>query len=65
MSDLMFAIWARTVRRGVLQARIQRLVFGCLDAKAGAVESLFARRDDARLNYRLPVAGWRVGARER
>ena len=41
----------------VLQARIQRLVFGCLDAKAGAVESLFGLCDDARLNHRLPVAG--------
>ena len=41
----------------ILQARIRRLVFGCLDAKAGAVESLFALCDDARLNHRLPVAG--------
>jgi tRNA(adenine34) deaminase len=41
----------------ILQARIRRLVFGCLDAKAGAVESLFALCDDARLNHRLPVTG--------
>jgi tRNA(adenine34) deaminase len=41
----------------ILQARIRRLVFGCLDPKAGAVESLFALCDDARLNHRLPVAG--------
>jgi tRNA(adenine34) deaminase len=41
----------------ILQARIRRLVFGCLDAKAGAVESLFGLCDDARLNHRLPVAG--------
>ena len=41
----------------ILQARIRRLVFGCLDAKAGAVESLFGLCDDARLNHRLPAAG--------
>ena len=41
----------------MLQARIRRLVFGCLDPKAGAVESLFGLCDDARLNHRLPVAG--------
>jgi tRNA(adenine34) deaminase len=41
----------------ILQARIQRLVFGCLDPKAGAVESLFGLCDDSRLNHRLPVAG--------
>jgi tRNA(adenine34) deaminase len=41
----------------VLQARIRRLVFGCLDAKAGAVESLFGLCDDGRLNHRLPATG--------
>ena len=41
----------------MLQARIRRLVFGCLDAKAGAVESLFGLCDDARLNHRVPVIG--------
>lgn len=41
----------------ILQARIQRLVFGCLDAKAGAVESLYRLCDDERLNHRLPVSG--------
>ena len=41
----------------ILQARIQRLVFGCLDPKAGAVESLFGLCDDPRLNHRLPVTG--------
>ena len=39
----------------ILQARIRRLVFGCLDAKAGAVESLYKLCDDERLNHRLPV----------
>jgi tRNA(adenine34) deaminase len=41
----------------ILQARLRRLVFGCLDAKAGAVESLFGLCDDARLNHRLPATG--------
>ena len=41
----------------ILQARIQRLVFGCLDPKGGAVESLFGLCDDARLNHRLPATG--------
>lgn len=41
----------------ILQARICRLIFGCLDAKAGAVESLYRLCDDARLNHRLPVSG--------
>jgi tRNA(adenine34) deaminase len=41
----------------ILQARIGRLVFGCLDPKGGAVESLYQLCDDSRLNHRLPVAG--------
>lgn len=41
----------------ILQARLRRLIFGCLDAKAGAVESLYKLCDDARLNHRLPVNG--------
>src|SRR5919109_4809031 len=41
----------------VLQARLRRLVFGCLDPKAGAVESLYQLCDDERLNHRLPVIG--------
>ena len=41
----------------ILQARIRRLVFGCLDPKGGAVESLFGLCDDARLNHRLPATG--------
>ena len=45
----------------ILQARMRRLIFGCLDPKAGAVESLFGLCDDARLNHRLPVAGGLLG----
>ena len=41
----------------ILQARIARLIFGCLDPKAGAVESLYRLCDDSRLNHTLPVTG--------
>lgn len=41
----------------IVQARLGRLVFGCLDPKAGAVESLYQLCNDARLNHRLPVIG--------
>ncbi|HXV83569.1 MAG TPA: tRNA adenosine(34) deaminase TadA [Candidatus Binatia bacterium] len=41
----------------ILQARIGRLVFGCLDPKGGAVESLYQLCDDSRLNHRVPVTG--------
>ena len=41
----------------ILQARLRRLVFGCLDSKAGAVESLFRLCEDQRLNHQLPVLG--------
>jgi tRNA(adenine34) deaminase len=41
----------------ILQARFAKLVFGCLDGKAGAVESLYRLCEDPRLNHRLPVVG--------
>jgi tRNA(adenine34) deaminase len=41
----------------IVQARISRLVFGCLDAKGGAVESLYQLCDDSRLNHRVRVTG--------
>jgi tRNA(adenine34) deaminase len=37
------------------QARLDRLVFGCRDAKAGGVRSLFALADDPRLTHRIHV----------
>ena len=46
----------------ILQARIRRLVFGCLDAKAGAVESLFALCDDACWRARALIC-WRVSSK--
>jgi tRNA(adenine34) deaminase len=41
----------------ILQARMRRLVFGCADPKAGAVESLYRLCEDRRLNHQLPVTG--------
>lgn len=39
----------------IIQARVPRLVFGCLDPKAGAVESLYRACEDPRLNHRPAV----------
>ena len=36
-------------------ARIDRLVYGAVDPKAGAVESLYQLLDDGRLNHRVPT----------
>ena len=41
----------------ILQARVKKLVFGCRDVKAGAVESLYRLCEDQRLNHQLPVVG--------
>jgi tRNA(adenine34) deaminase len=41
----------------IIQARIGRLVFGCLDPKAGAVESLYRLCEDRRLNHQPQVSG--------
>jgi tRNA(adenine34) deaminase len=41
----------------ILQVRLRRLVFGCLDPKAGAVETLYRLCEDQRLNHQLPVTG--------
>jgi tRNA(adenine34) deaminase len=38
----------------ILQARIKRLIFGCRDPKAGAIESLYRLCQDHRLNHQLP-----------
>lgn len=40
----------------ILQARISRLVFGCLDLKAGAASSLYRLCEDPRLNHRVEVS---------
>ncbi len=41
----------------IYQARLDRVVFGALDPKAGAMGSLYKVHEDARLNHRLPVTG--------
>jgi tRNA(adenine34) deaminase len=40
-----------------VSARIERLVFGCADPKAGAASSLYRLGEDSRLNHRFPVEG--------
>jgi tRNA(adenine34) deaminase len=41
----------------IVNARVRRLVFGCTNPKAGAVESLFQIPTDVRLNHRVEVLG--------
>lgn len=41
----------------IVQARLDRVVFGARDAKAGAVESLYQVLSDNRLNHRPQVVG--------
>ncbi|MBU1559174.1 MAG: hypothetical protein KJ588_05140, partial [Gammaproteobacteria bacterium] len=38
-------------------ARIERLVFGAYDARAGAVESVFHVLDDSHLNHHIEYEG--------
>ena len=50
----------------IVQARIRRVVFGCLDPKGGAIRSLYQVGDDPRLNHHVRategVLGERCGA---
>jgi len=41
----------------IYQARLDRVVFGAIDPKAGAMGSLYRIHEDTRLNHRLPVEG--------
>ncbi len=41
----------------LLHARVARLVYGALDPKAGAVQSLYRLLSDPRLNHTVQVAG--------
>jgi tRNA(adenine34) deaminase len=41
----------------LVNARVRRLVFGCLNPKAGAVVSLYQIVTDQRLNHRVEVRG--------
>ncbi len=41
----------------IVNARVRRLVFGCLNPKAGAVQTLYTIPTDTRLNHRAEVLG--------
>jgi tRNA(adenine34) deaminase len=41
----------------IVNARVRRLVFGCLNPKAGAVATLYQIPTDPRLNHRVEVVG--------
>lgn len=41
----------------LVNARVRRVVFGCLNPKAGAVQSLYSLVTDSRLNHRIEVLG--------
>jgi len=41
----------------IIQARIDRLVYGCADPKGGAATTLFRLGEDPRLNHRVVVQG--------
>ena len=41
----------------IIQSRIGKVVYGCTDAKAGAVTSLYQTLSDTRLNHRPEVIG--------
>ncbi len=41
----------------LVQARVDRVVYGCADPKGGAVESLYQVLTDSRLNHRPQVTG--------
>ncbi len=41
----------------ILQSRIPRVVYGAIDTKAGAVESLYRLLSDERLNHRCEIVG--------
>lgn len=41
----------------LLHSRVQRVVYGCDDPKAGALRSLYRLGDDRRLNHRFGVTG--------
>ena len=45
----------------LVNARVARLVYGCADPKAGAVETLFTIGRDPRLNHRFAVASGVLG----
>ena len=45
----------------LVNARVDRVVFGCCDIKGGAVESLYELTRDSRLNHRVSVTSGVLG----
>ena len=41
----------------IVNARVRRLVFGCTNPKAGAVQTLYQICTDPRLNHRVVAVG--------
>jgi tRNA(adenine34) deaminase len=41
----------------IVNARVDRIVFGCADPKAGAARTLYRIADDERLNHQAAVVG--------
>jgi tRNA(adenine34) deaminase len=46
----------------IVNARLDRVVFGCDNPKAGAVRTLYRLLEDARLNHRVAVEGGLLAA---
>src|SRR5262245_64720671 len=44
-----------------VNARVARLVYGCLNPKAGAIETLYQIGTDPRLNHRIEITGGVLG----
>ncbi|NIA19919.1 MAG: tRNA-specific adenosine deaminase [Xanthomonadaceae bacterium] len=49
----------------MLQARLKRLVYGCADPKAGAIESLYFLAADSRLNHQISVTSGVLASQSR
>jgi tRNA(adenine34) deaminase len=45
----------------MINARLGKLVYGCMDAKGGGVDSLYKILDDGRLNHRVEVKSGVLG----
>ena len=45
----------------LLQARVERVVYGCQDPKAGACDSLYELMRDKRLNHQIETTGGVLG----
>ena len=48
---------------GIVNARVPKLIFGCSDPKAGAVQTLYQLCSDSRLNHRVEITSGVLAAR--